>query len=139
LSLRVPDRAIADCVAGTMHDALGYPRFAVHGGDWGAFIASRLRHAHPEKLIGIHLNLLRSARGTRSHARGKGLFGGARGLVARRGRSPVALAVRSEATAISGAGVSCRRGGHFAALEQPELLADEAREFFRPLRGQQSA
>jgi pimeloyl-ACP methyl ester carboxylesterase len=31
------------------------------------------------------------------------------------------------------------RGGHFAALEQPELLADEAREFSRPLRGQQSA
>lgn len=27
------------------------------------------------------------------------------------------------------------RGGHFAALEQPELLAGEIREFFRPLRG----
>lgn len=26
------------------------------------------------------------------------------------------------------------RGGHFAALEQPELLAHEIREFFRPLR-----
>jgi microsomal epoxide hydrolase len=26
------------------------------------------------------------------------------------------------------------RGGHFAALEQPELLAAELREFFRPLR-----
>ena len=26
------------------------------------------------------------------------------------------------------------RGGHFAALEQPELLAREIREFFRPLR-----
>jgi pimeloyl-ACP methyl ester carboxylesterase len=26
------------------------------------------------------------------------------------------------------------RGGHFAALEQPELLAHELREFFRPLR-----
>ena len=26
------------------------------------------------------------------------------------------------------------RGGHFAALEQPELLAEEIREFFRPLR-----
>ncbi|KCZ97369.1 epoxide hydrolase family protein [Hyphomonas oceanitis] len=26
------------------------------------------------------------------------------------------------------------RGGHFAALEQPELLADEIRSFFRPLR-----
>jgi microsomal epoxide hydrolase len=26
------------------------------------------------------------------------------------------------------------RGGHFAALEQPELLADEVRAFFRDLR-----
>jgi pimeloyl-ACP methyl ester carboxylesterase len=29
------------------------------------------------------------------------------------------------------------RGGHFAALEQPEALAKEVREFFRPLRGTQ--
>ena len=26
------------------------------------------------------------------------------------------------------------RGGHFAALEQPEILAEEIRKFFRPLR-----
>ena len=26
------------------------------------------------------------------------------------------------------------RGGHFAAMEQPDLLAAELREFFRPLR-----
>jgi pimeloyl-ACP methyl ester carboxylesterase len=26
------------------------------------------------------------------------------------------------------------RGGHFAALEEPELLAEKIREFFRPLR-----
>jgi microsomal epoxide hydrolase len=26
------------------------------------------------------------------------------------------------------------KGGHFAALEQPEALAREIREFFRPLR-----
>jgi pimeloyl-ACP methyl ester carboxylesterase len=30
-------------------------------------------------------------------------------------------------------------GGHFAALEQPEALAEEVREFFRPLRGQRPA
>ncbi len=29
-------------------------------------------------------------------------------------------------------------GGHFAALEAPELLADDLRDFFRPLRGDQS-
>jgi pimeloyl-ACP methyl ester carboxylesterase len=49
---------IADCVAELMRDVLGYRRFAVQGGDWGAFTASRLGVAHPEKLIGIHLNLL---------------------------------------------------------------------------------
>jgi hypothetical protein len=27
------------------------------------------------------------------------------------------------------------RGGHFAAMEQPKLLAEEIRAFFRPLRG----
>jgi pimeloyl-ACP methyl ester carboxylesterase len=26
------------------------------------------------------------------------------------------------------------RGGHFAAMEQPDLLAQDIREFFRPLR-----
>jgi hypothetical protein len=26
------------------------------------------------------------------------------------------------------------RGGHFAALEEPELQAEELRAFFRPLR-----
>ena len=26
------------------------------------------------------------------------------------------------------------KGGHFAAMEQPELLANDLREFFRPLR-----
>jgi microsomal epoxide hydrolase len=49
---------IADCVAELMHGALGYTNFAVQGGDWGAITASRLGYAHPEKLIGIHLNLL---------------------------------------------------------------------------------
>jgi pimeloyl-ACP methyl ester carboxylesterase len=30
------------------------------------------------------------------------------------------------------------RGGHFAALEQPELLAADVRQFFRPLRTAQT-
>ena len=50
--------AIADCVAELMHEVLGYTRFAVQGGDWGAFIAARLGYAHPDRLIGLHLNLL---------------------------------------------------------------------------------
>jgi microsomal epoxide hydrolase len=38
--------------------ALGYPRFAVQGGDWGAFIASRMGCVHADELLGIHVNLL---------------------------------------------------------------------------------
>jgi len=32
-------------------------------------------------------------------------------------------------------GTELPRGGHFAALEEPELLVDDIRRFFRPLRG----
>jgi microsomal epoxide hydrolase len=49
---------IADLFAELMTDVLGYRRFAAQGGDWGAFVSSVLGWRHPEKLIGIHLNLL---------------------------------------------------------------------------------
>jgi len=41
-----------------MTDVLGYRRFAAQGGDWGAFVSSVLGHRYPERMIGIHLNLL---------------------------------------------------------------------------------
>lgn len=49
---------IADCVSDLMTGVLGYKRFAVQGGDWGASIASRMGVAYTERVIGIHLNLL---------------------------------------------------------------------------------
>lgn len=49
---------IADCLADLMSNTLGYERFAAQGGDWGAITAARMGHAHPERLIGIHVNLL---------------------------------------------------------------------------------
>jgi microsomal epoxide hydrolase len=49
---------IADLYAELMTDVLGYQRFGAQGGDWGAFVASVLGHRYPERLIGIHLNLL---------------------------------------------------------------------------------
>ncbi len=49
---------IADLFADLMTRVLGYPRFAAQGGDWGAFVSSVLGWRHPEKLLGIHLNLL---------------------------------------------------------------------------------
>ncbi|MFN9090625.1 MAG: epoxide hydrolase family protein [Alphaproteobacteria bacterium] len=50
--------AMADCLATLMTEVLGYKRFAAQGGDWGAFISSRLGAVHAEKLLGIHINLL---------------------------------------------------------------------------------
>jgi pimeloyl-ACP methyl ester carboxylesterase len=49
---------IADLFAELMSEVLGYRRFAAQGGDWGAFVSSVLGWRHPEKLLGIHLNLL---------------------------------------------------------------------------------
>jgi microsomal epoxide hydrolase len=220
-----------------MPDALGYTRFAVQGGDWGALTASRLGYAHPEKLIGIHLNLLGAGRdptavvnptaeetayfedlaawqregtgyqwiqGTRPQTLAFALTDSPAGLAAwivekfrawsdcggdvesaitrdrllanisfywftgaigssfwpyygvRHGpwpipegrtvdvptgyaqfpaeimRPPRSLAERTYRDIRRWSVMP--RGGHFAALEQPELLANEVREFFRPLR-----
>jgi microsomal epoxide hydrolase len=41
-----------------MTDVLGYARFGAQGGDWGSFITSRLAYDNPDRLIGIHLNML---------------------------------------------------------------------------------
>ena len=49
---------IADIFARLMSDVLGYRRFAAQGGDWGGFVTSRLGLSHPERLHGIHLNML---------------------------------------------------------------------------------
>jgi len=49
---------IADCFAALMSDVLGYRRFGAQGGDWGSFVSSRLGYAYPERLVGIHLNMM---------------------------------------------------------------------------------
>jgi microsomal epoxide hydrolase len=49
---------IADLFAALMTDVLGYRRFAAQGGDWGAFITSYLGAEYPDRLAGIHVNLL---------------------------------------------------------------------------------
>jgi len=49
---------IADLFAELMGGVLGYDRHVAAGGDWGAYITARLAYAHPERLRGIHLNLL---------------------------------------------------------------------------------
>lgn len=49
---------MADVCARLMIDVLGYPRFVVHGGDLGAYVAARLAFDHPEAVLGVHLGLL---------------------------------------------------------------------------------
>ncbi|MEU9187177.1 epoxide hydrolase [Streptomyces sp. NPDC048484] len=45
-------------------DRLGYRRFAAQGGDWGAAISRELGRTHPDRVIGVHLNLLPGAHAT---------------------------------------------------------------------------
>jgi pimeloyl-ACP methyl ester carboxylesterase len=49
---------IADTFAELMTNVLGYKKFGAQGGDWGAFVTSILALKYPERLTGIHLNLL---------------------------------------------------------------------------------
>lgn len=49
---------IAATFARLMGDVLGYDRFAAQGGDWGSFITSRIAYDVPERLIGLHLNMM---------------------------------------------------------------------------------
>jgi pimeloyl-ACP methyl ester carboxylesterase len=48
---------VADAWA-VMMTRLGYDRFAAQGGDWGASVANHLAQRHPERMVGIHLNLV---------------------------------------------------------------------------------
>ena len=36
----------------------GYERFGSHGGDWGSAVTTALGARHPDKLIGLHVNML---------------------------------------------------------------------------------
>jgi microsomal epoxide hydrolase len=229
---------IGEFFAQLMTDVLGYKRFGAQGGDWGAFVTSRLGFQFPERTIGIHLNLLAVRRdpkmlvnptadekifldklnhflkeetgyqwiqGTKPQTLAFGLNDSPAGLAAwivekfrtwTDGGGVIENAVSRDAMltnitlywATGAIGSSfwpyysrmhrpwpipeggtitvptgyvefpreilrpprsvaegiykniqrwtvAKKGGHFAALEQPELLAREVRDFFRPLRG----
>lgn len=55
---RFSAEAIAERFAQLMTEVLGFERFGAQGGDWGSFVTSRLAWDQPERLVGIHLNLL---------------------------------------------------------------------------------
>jgi pimeloyl-ACP methyl ester carboxylesterase len=54
---------VAQAWAELMH-RLGYSRYVAQGGDQGAAVTDDLAHQRPEGLIGVHLNLLRTALGS---------------------------------------------------------------------------
>ncbi|HSN32998.1 MAG TPA: epoxide hydrolase [Ideonella sp.] len=49
---------MAEVLVALMVDVLGFERFGTQGGDWGAFVTSRLALVHPGRVVGLHLNLL---------------------------------------------------------------------------------
>jgi pimeloyl-ACP methyl ester carboxylesterase len=54
---------VAQAWAELMH-RLGYSRYVAQGGDQGAAVTDDMAHQAPEELIGVHLNLLRTALGS---------------------------------------------------------------------------
>ncbi|GHO98994.1 multidrug MFS transporter [Reticulibacter mediterranei] len=50
---------MADIFAALMRE-LGYERFAAQGGDWGSYVTSFLGRAYPDRVVGIHINMLPS-------------------------------------------------------------------------------
>ncbi len=49
---------IAAALDTLMSSVLGYERYGVQGGDWGAIVAAKLGAAVPQRVAGIHVNML---------------------------------------------------------------------------------
>jgi epoxide hydrolase len=50
-------RRIAAAFAGVMA-ALGYEHYGLQGGDWGSIVSANLADLYPERVIGLHLNMV---------------------------------------------------------------------------------
>lgn len=51
-------RAMAAMLQSLMVDGLGFDRFVVHGGDWGAVVGSWLALDYPKHVAGLHMSML---------------------------------------------------------------------------------
>ncbi len=56
-------RRVARALSALM-DRLGYRRYGAQGGDWGSAISREFGVLHPDRLIGVHLNLVVGAQAT---------------------------------------------------------------------------
>ena len=138
---------------------LGYTRFVAQGGDWGALITDLMGLQAPPELVGIHTNMpgaippdidkllqcditgVNNALGSLPSNLSDDSFFAAKGV-----SIPVAVsafpdelyqAPRSWAEQAYPNLIHYNKldkGGHFAAWEQPQLLSEEVRAGFRPLR-----
>ncbi|MFV8817977.1 epoxide hydrolase family protein [Haliea sp. E17] len=54
-------QAIAPLLVELM-DALGFERFMVQGGDWGSLVGTEIARQYPDRVIGLHLNLVNGSR-----------------------------------------------------------------------------
>jgi pimeloyl-ACP methyl ester carboxylesterase len=50
-------RRIAEAFADVMAE-LGYERYGLQGGDWGAAVSSNIADLYPDRVIGLHLNMV---------------------------------------------------------------------------------
>jgi microsomal epoxide hydrolase len=53
-------RHIAAAIGRIMED-LGYERYGLQGGDWGSVVSANLADLHPDRVVGLHLNLVTGA------------------------------------------------------------------------------
>jgi epoxide hydrolase len=213
---------------GQLADRLGYQRYGVQGGDWGAIVSYHMAELRPEHVIGLHVNLMNvpppageeapqtpwrrrigqagggyeAILGTRPQAMGYLLDDSPAGLAAwiiekfhewtdgpdehcvltmdqmltnvmvywvsqtgasssrlywERRRHPETMVPRQRVTVPTGVAnfpgelsrshrshaeryfnivhwTELHRGGHFPAMEVPDLFVEDVRAFFRPLR-----
>jgi pimeloyl-ACP methyl ester carboxylesterase len=50
-------RRIAEAFAEVL-TRLGYDRYGLQGGDWGSLVSANLADLHPERVVGLHLNMV---------------------------------------------------------------------------------
>ena len=127
---------------------LGYQRYGAYGGDFGAGIATQMALTQPDRMIGIHLStpeiwpylihagllrqpLARHTDRTRRCRTRTNRHGDLRQRVHPEGQPPRSWYERlyqiQRWTVFP-------RGGHFAAIEEPDLLADDLADFFTNLQ-----
>jgi pimeloyl-ACP methyl ester carboxylesterase len=147
---------IADLWATLMTQRLGYERFGAHGGDWGSTVTEHLARSYSDSLVGIHLTDVPFAH---LFEKPNDLSNGEKTFIAesekwRQKEGAYALIQSTVPQSLASfprdllppprewaerffnvqRWTEMPRGGHFAAMEEPELLAEDIRAFFRPLR-----